>query len=724
MHPARPQVPLRPCPACGTPTDPLRAGRVAVFEDGFRYLCDASCHTRYLAGERDHDTSRGFRVPPRSEPSAPPARRVGEPPPRPATMAIQLADPVEPPWVGLGAAAVALLLAAIPGPFAIALASAAATVGACGLALRASWPSRLEVGWMAWTLGPAGASLAGIAALIAHYDGGSRWGLAGAAVAAAVMVGRSWLDARMRRPVDEALAELLQPIPVDVRVPVKDAANPFDVGVAYTRTAHVRTGEEVLAFEGEVVAVDGVVKAGQAWAILHPGGRTPVRRVPGDPLLAGARIVEGDVRLLATRVGDDRALVRPRRFGRGSGPEAAAIARAAEQLSRWGGLAALVGAAGALALADADGLSAAAAVLVAVPLLAARRSAEAPLVAAAATAGARGIVYQNARTLDAAGRVAVAAFCTHGTVTEGDPEVVDVKAVDRSGDVRPLIALASAAEAAAEGHPISNAIRRLADERGIAPQSVRRATFLPGRGVTALGPGGEALVIGNRALLLDEGVGVAVADADAAHAEARADTALFMGVGGRAQAVFALQHEVRLGARAAVQRLFDLGVEVVLLSGDHRATVEALARRLDVTHVKAELLPEERGAEVRRLRETGGMVAAVGHPREDDEALSAADVPVTLGAAGAPAGERGVALASDDVRDAAAAIWIAHAARREAWRAVTLSVGAGVVLVSLAVLGIAGPAAAALLAAGVDAFALPAAARLLRRIERRVPARG
>src|SRR5690606_18098970 len=165
---------------------------------------------------------------------------------------------------------------------------------------------------------------------------------------------------------------------------------------------------------------------------------------------------------------------------------------------------------------------------------------------------------------------------------------------------------------------------------------VRRATFSPGRGVTAVAPSGQPLVIGNRGLLLEAGVSVAVADADAARAEERGHTVVFVGLDGRVRALISLRDEDRVGARAAVQRLIDLGIEVVLVSGDHRGTVEALARHLDITHVKAELLPDEQGAEIRRLRETGGVVAVVGRPGHDDAALGAADVPVVLGAAGAP----------------------------------------------------------------------------------------
>lgn len=731
---ARPRAPSRPCPACGKAVDPLRAREVVALEDGFRYLCGVECRDAWRSGERAHELRtplpEGIAVrapliaPPRSRPPRGGRTHSGSFPRR----VLAPVAPAPVPWIGLSASVVALVLAVLPYSLAIALAAAGATIGAAVATIAYTWHARAKIGLLAFATAPSGAVLAALAGLAHHVEDPAAWlAQASAAVAAGAVVARAWLDARGQRPIEAAIRELIDPIPTAVRVPVRDAADPFSVASAEVPAARVRTGEEVIVLEGDVVAVDGVVQAGEAWALLHPGAATAVRRRQGEPLLAGARIVEGEVRLLVTRVGDDRALVRPARFGDGRGPSAAPIARLAGSFTQWGGAIAVAGAAAAVVIATGEDfgsyLAAAAAVLLGAPLLAIRRGAEDPQIAAAAAAGARGIVFQNARALDRAGRVAVAAVGTRGTLTEGQPQVVEVTPVD-GGSVEPLIALAAAAETVADPHPIARAILRHAEARRLVPESVRRATFHKGRGVTAIGPGGEAIVLGSRQLLLDEGVSVAVADAEAARSEARGHTVVFMGVGGRVRAVLALEDDMRPGARAAVQRLFDLGMEVVLLSGDHRGTVEAIARTVDVALVKAELLPEERGGEIARLQETGNVVAAIGHPAQDDAALAAADVPVVLGAAGGPAGERAIALATEDIRDASAALWIARAAREGAWRTVLVSLGAGATILALAAAGLALPAITALWALGVDAYALPAGVRLLSRIDRRVPARG
>lgn len=729
---------------CGSPVDPLRAREVLLLEDGFRYLCDARCRDRFRAGERVQSgpARRTPRANPRatpskgapaSEPTAAPRRPRASTPP--ARAHAPVAEP-QPPgleiwqWLGMLTTGSALVLGLIPTAFPVALTSVALTCATAAITLHASAPLRREVGFLPYVIGPLGVVLAALAALWARANDPQAWGpLVGAAVAAGAVFARIWTDREALRPVSEKLAYLRATIPDTVRIPIEDADNPFEMGLEPVSTDAIRTGEQVLGLEGEVIAVDGVVQAGDARVLLHPGAVTPVRRRPGDPLLAGARVVEGAVRLLVTRVGEDRGLVRPARFGRGAGPhrETASIGRLAQELVRWGGVGVVIGALGGLALVDADGLagqlSAAAAVLVAAPLLTLRRTAESPWVAAGATAGERGIVYASARAMDAAGRVTVVALCTHGTVTDGTPEVVEVHGVDEDVDTDRVVALIAGAEAASNGHPLAVAIRRYAERRGIAPEAVRRATVLPGRGVTALGPEGEPIVLGNRQLLLDEGVSVAVADAEAGRAEERGDTVLFAAIGGRVRAVVAMQDNVRLGARAAAQRLFDLHVEVVLVSGDHRTTAEALARNLGITHVRADLLPEERGAEVARLREHGGAVAAVGHGDRDGAALAGADVPVVLEGAGAPAGERGIGLVTGDLRDAAAALWIARAARTASWRATLTTVAGGTLLVTGAAIGWLAPGLAGVLAVALDAWALPAGARLLRRISLRIPTR-
>ncbi|HMI94856.1 MAG TPA: HAD family hydrolase [Polyangiales bacterium] len=719
----RPRATSQPCEACGSLIDPLRALIVLAYEDGFRVLCGSDCERDFRDGARQRRvptpiTLRGVTPPLLSPPKGQPRAALSAMP-IPARTARGLG-------IALGAVVIALLAGLGGNNELAALVSALCSVLAAAAALWASAPMIADAGWLAWGIGPAGAMLAAMAAARAvSNDTGSWLGVEGAALAALAIVARAWLDRRAREPVDAAVHELSSRLPTRVHVPVPSAGDPLAISLQLSPAESVRTGEEIIATRGEILAVDGIVQAGEANVLPYPGATTPLRRRPGQPLLAGARVVDGSVRVLSTRVGDERSLVRLARVGSGRERDSSPFARVVTLVSRWGGLGTVALAIAVGMLSDGSGpsapLAAASAVLLSAPLWSLRRAAQLPRRAAVAMAGARGIVYQSASALDTAGRATAVALSPHGVLTERRPAVVELHVLE-GADADRLIAVAAAAERSAGNHPIAGAIERFARERRLPEIEVRRPVFHAGKGVSAISPQGQPFVIGSRRFLLEEGISVAAADAEAARAEARERTPVFIALDGRVRAVMSLQYELRVGARPAVQKLFDLGLEVMLLTGNQRGAVQALADGLDIHHIKAELLPEERGHQVGSLHESGSTVAALGWPGEDDAVLAAADAAIVLGSAGGPM-DRGVALVSDDVRDAAAALWIARAAREAAWSAVGVASVAFALVVAAAAAGLIVPGVAALLTAGVDAYCLPAGARLMRRIALRLPAR-
>ncbi len=717
---SRPRAPSEPCEGCGSLLDPLRAPRVLAFEDGYRFLCSAECERDFRLGARQR------RAP---TPVSQRAATLHQTPKTGSARVVPLAFPplhAQPGrglWLGLGGVSAALVLGFFAGSPALATGSAVCSCLAAGAALWTAAPVLKRGGWLSFGLGPAGAMLAALSARAGLDSGSTGWlGLEGAALAALAVVARAWLDQQAREPVEAAVHRLVLKLPARVHVPVASASDPLAMALQLVEVESIRTGEEVIAMRGETLAVDGVVRAGEARVLPYPGATAPVRRAEGDCVLAGAIVVEGGLRVLASRVGDDRSLMRITRFGDRHQRDGAPLSRLSAAVAQWGGVATLALALAVALLGPASPLAAAASVLLAAPLLSLRRAAEAPLRAAAAMAAARGIVFHSAGALDAAGRASVVAMSPHGVLTESRPEVVELHALDLV-DSDALIAVATAAERATGNHPIARALERFSGERGLPDLEVRRPVHHPGKGVTAISPQGQPLVIGSRRLLLEEGVSVAAADAEAARAEASERTPIFIALDGRVRAVMTLHYEPRVGARPAVQRMYDLGLEVVLLTGDQRGAVQALGAGLDIEHVKAELLPEERGHEVRSLRDAGGTVVALGRPGEDDSALAAADAAIVLAAAGGAATEHAVALVSDDVRDAAAALFIARAARDSAWRAAGVAGAAFALVVAAAAAGLIVPGIAAVIAVAVDAYCLPAGTRLLRRIALRLPER-
>jgi cation transport ATPase len=577
----------------------------------------------------------------------------------------------------------------------------------------ARFDERNEVGPIAWAIGPLGGALLAVSAL---FDETPAWTLVAAAVGVCVLWLRSFLARQAALPIEALLHELKAQVPPRSRVSLTGTEGGDTPTTRDGPTASIRAGEEVIVEAGEVIPVDGVVSLGEARVVPFPSAREAVFRGPNAAVLAGAQVIEGSLKVMASRVGGARALFRPGTFGLEGSAQSATVTRFATRARNPLVGLLIVGCATVLALSFgrdlASTLGGFGAALLTLPALALTVGVRAPFISASALAVCRGIVFRDASVLERAGRVTAAALCTDGTVTSGAATLLEVSSLTRGGESNELIALAMGAEQVAEPHPLAQAVRRYGEARDIVPTQLRRAAYARGMGVTALVDGGGALVLGNRQSLLTAGVSVAVADREAQRAESEGRTVVFLAVGGRARALFVFDDPVRPEARAAVQQLIDLDVEVVLLSGDHRTTVEALARPLDITHVKAELSADERAAEVGRLREAGGDVAVIGRDPSDESSLLAADIAITLDAVGS-ALEGDVTVASEDLRDAAYALAIARRARRTAQAAVGASLVGGLGLAVGAAIGIVHPAVVLLMAAGIDAWILPSATRLL-----------
>ncbi|MFT3921710.1 MAG: HAD family hydrolase [Myxococcales bacterium] len=689
----------------------MRAPAVIMLDRGLRYFCSFECQENY----RRADASRPLSVRPMMLDHALGERGeelvqilVREPTP-------ERAPP--PPLAPLSAwplvlTGLAVGCAFLPGT--AAGASGALLLVACGAWVTlASSVQRSEVGVVAWSAAPLGVALVSLAGLLAPSRG--PW-FAAAALGVLTIWAREYMARRAQEPIDRLVTELRSRVPLAARLATSDLlGDPLASTAALTAT--LRAGDEVVVGADDVVPVDGVISFGEAQVLPHPGASDKVVRRAGDALLAGARVVEGALRVSATRVGDARALFRPVSFGLGGAPGSAQVTRiAAWARSRTAGIA-YAALATLFALAFARDLAVAlgglGAALLAFPALSLVRGVTLPFVSASARAASRGMVFRDAVTMERSGRVTAAALCTDGTVTQGVCTLLEVSPLNRDQDHRELAALALGAEQVAEPHPLADAVRRFGEERGIEPKPLRRAVYTRGRGVTGLVDGGGALALGNRQSLLNSGVSVAVADREAQRAEAEGRTVLFLSLGGRAQGLLIFEDPVRPEARGAVQRLIDLDVEVVLLSGDHRTSVEALARTLDITHVKAELTSEERAVEVGRLREAGGVVAVIGRAPADELTLSAADIALALEGAGS-ALEGDVAVASGDLRDAAEALVVAQQARRAAQVTLTVALGGGGLLGAAAALCVMHPVFVLAISLLLDAWALPGAARILR----------
>jgi cation transport ATPase len=688
--------------------DPLRAARVAVFNERFRYFCSSECREGYdpatretplpVPSRRRTASARAEVVATRAETSEglDHRRKVaaladvtaaeltplhdashidallekGDDASHDAAAARPvLADAAERADVGAlllglaiagGMLSVALSLAgtssaALTARLVVACVAAAALL-AEGITARRD-ATELHPGVL--LAAPVTAAALAVGALITGAKEGAMAVTLAGIVLASVAAG-IWLARRARRPLDLEREAIVAALSRPARRVIADET-------ATVRALDLRPGEEIVIEPGEVLPVDVTVTAGSGRILPWLGASSSVARGEGDSVVAGATVTEGRLRAVAAWTGFDRAWMRVTNDPRRRVDLHAASARA-------GRLVAERAAPFAAGLAALAGYAEDQPVLVIAMFAVAAQSAVANagigqvgslhVMDAVLAALRRGIVFRSAEALENAGRVSAAAFCARGTLLLGEPEVASVEPIGETEPER-VLALVAGAEAG-ELHPVATAVQRAARLRGVRPDGVRSPMSQAGLGVTAVASTGQPLVVGSRALMLKERISVAAAEPMLLELEAAGRSALLVALGGRLVGVVGLQDGLRPGARAAVQHLLDVGVEPVLLSGDARETCEAIGRALDIEHIRPEVLPADRGDEVRRIADGGATVAVVGRSPTDDVALGAADVSAALSSAGSSTAEWGIQLASDDVRDAAYAIRLAHRARAEA----------------------------------------------------------
>jgi Cu+-exporting ATPase len=257
------------------------------------------------------------------------------------------------------------------------------------------------------------------------------------------------------------------------------------------------------------------------------------------------------------------------------------------------------------------------------------------ITVAAGKGAAAGVLFKNAEAIEVLRRVDTLVVDKTGTLTEGKPRLVSVVpagagvgAAGGEGE-RELLGLAAAAERGSE-HPLGGAVVRAAEERGIARAAAEGFESRTGRGVVAT-VGGRRVAVGSEALMGEVGADASALRARAHELAADGQTVMLVAVDGRAAGLLGVADPVKAGARAAIDRLREGGVRVVMLTGDRRATADAVGRKLGIDEIVAEVPPEGKAGEVARLQAAGRVVAMAGDGINDAPALARADVGIAMG---------------------------------------------------------------------------------------------
>ncbi len=486
------------------------------------------------------------------------------------------------------------------------------------------------------------------------------------AIITLILLGR-FLEARARSHTSDAIRKLIGLSPRTARV-IREGVE-LDIAIE-----DVVRGDVVLVRPGEKVPVDGIVRDGGSAVdeSVVTGESMPVTKRPGDEVIGGTINTTGAFRFETTRVGRDTVLAQIVRLVQEAQGSKAPIQRLADVVTGYFvpavlGIAALTFAvwflfgpqpAFNLALLNMVGV-----LIIACPC-ALGLATPTSIMVGTGKGAENGVLFRNAEALERLHKVRAVVLDKTGTLTQGKPRVTDIVRSADAPSEDEIVRLVATAERGSQ-HPLGEAIVRYArEERNLDVGDAEAFDSVFGEGIVAT-VGGRRILVGRRAYL--EAAGIDTGELpDRAEALARSGkTPVLVAIDGRAAGVIAIADTLKPSSAAAVAELHRLGLEVIMLTGDNETTAKAIAREAGVDRVLADVRPDEKAAQVRKLQAEGKLVAMVGDGVNDAPALAQADVGVAIGTGTDIAIESAaVTLMSGDLRALVTAIALSRATMR------------------------------------------------------------
>ncbi|MEJ8573898.1 heavy metal translocating P-type ATPase [Microbaculum marinum] len=453
---------------------------------------------------------------------------------------------------------------------------------------------------------------------------------AAAVITVLVLLGQL-LELRARERTSGAIKALLNLAPKTARRIVADGSD------EEVLLEDIVIGDRLRVRPGEKVPVDGEVADGRSSVdeSMVTGESMPVTKSVGDAVIGGTMNQSGGLVMRAEKVGRDTMLSRIVQMVADAQRSRAPIQRLADQVSGW--FVPLVLAAALVAFVVwsmfgpdprfAFALVAAVSVLIIACPCALGLATPMAIMVGVGRGASAGVLIRSAEALERMEKVDTLVCDKTGTLTEGRPSVTEIVAEGISEDE--LLQLCASVERASE-HPLAAAVVAAAQARGLTLADASDFESPTGKGAMGV-VDGRAVLLGSAAFLNEHGIdtGALSGTADALRKEGA--TAIFAGVDGRAAGVLAIADPVKETTPQAIQALHEDGIRIVMLTGDNRTTAEAVARRLGIDEVEADVLPDQKSDVVRRLQNEGRVVAMAGDGVNDAPALAAADIGIAMG---------------------------------------------------------------------------------------------
>ncbi len=477
-----------------------------------------------------------------------------------------------------------------------------------------------------------------------------------AMIIALVLLGR-FLEARAKGQTSAALRKLVGMQPKIALVIREGERREISV-------EEVRVGDIILVRPGERIPVDGVVREGYSSVdeSMITGESIPVEKKVGDGVIGATINKTGSFQFEATKVGKDTTLARIVRMVEEAQGSKAPIQHFADVIASYFvptviGIAIvtfviwyLVGPSPALTFAL---LNFVAVLVIACPCALGLATPTAVIVGTGKGAE-HGILIRNGEALERAHQIDTVLLDKTGTLTRGEPAVTDVVAAHFSSPEE-ILRLVASAERSSE-HPLAEAVVKAALERKLELSASSGFNAIPGQGVEAFVEG-KKLSVGNLRFMEERGLSLNGLEKKATELLEGGKTVMFLGLDTQVAGIIALADTLKPGAKEAMQALRRMGIETAMLTGDNYRTAEAIAREVGIDRVLAEVLPEHKAGEVRKLQGEGKVVAMVGDGINDAPALAQADIGIAIGTGTDVAMETGdITLISGDLMGVVTAV--------------------------------------------------------------------
>ncbi len=424
----------------------------------------------------------------------------------------------------------------------------------------------------------------------------------------------------------------------------------------------VEAGDIIVVKPGEKMPVDGIVTEGVTSVdeSMLTGESIPVEKNIGDKIIGASINKNGSIKYKATRVGKDTALSQIIRLVEEAQGSRAPIAKMADIIAGY-----FVPVVMTLAVISAAAwyfsgetgvfaLTIFISVLVIACPCALGLATPTAIMVGTGKGAEYGVLIKTGAALETAHKIQTIVFDKTGTITEGKPKVTDIVASDFINEAE-LLQLAASAEKGSE-HPLGEAIVRAGEERKLELKNHESFKAVPGHGIEVV-IDGKSMLLGNRKLMEDSNIELGALEDKSREFAEQGKTPMYIAIDGKAAGIIAVADTLKESSRRAIEKLHQMGIEAVMITGDNKRTAEAIARQVGIDKVLSEVLPEHKAEEVKKLQQEGRITAMVGDGINDAPALAQADVGIAIGSGTDVAMESAdIVLMKSDLMDVPAAI--------------------------------------------------------------------